>query len=294
MTIRSMTGFAKSFADTSYGKLTVEIQSVNKKYCEIQINLPKVVSFLEEKVRKKIASAVTRGRINVNISLDSVARKNFLSLQPDLQYAEMYLNALQLIQQKFNLPGTIDITMFLGNRDILIADQEEQDESHYCGPLFSLIDECLEKFYLEKEIEGKKLCQDINFHLDIIRNEHSEIGSNAKDSVEKFRIRLSERIQELSIEIPVDQDRIAREVALYADKIDISEELVRLQSHITNFANKLNEGGVVGKTLDFIIQEMFRETNTIASKCNDSIISNSTIRIRTELEKIREQVQNLE
>ena len=289
-----MTGYGKASTDTSFGKVTVEIQSINKKYCEIQINLPRVISYMEEKIRKKMVPAIARGRVTVGVTLDAVAKKNFLSLLPDLQYAEMYLNALQEIKQKFNLSGDVDINIFQGNRDILVAEHEEPEEDEVAEELFSLIDSCLVHFNKEKETEGRKLVEDIRTRLAIIEEERDGIQGRVKDPVEKFRERLLERIAQFMKELPVDEDRIARETALYADKIDVSEELVRLESHIINFTDKLNDGGVIGKNLDFIIQEMFRETNTIASKCNNVTISQSTIRIRSELEKIREQVQNIE
>ncbi|MEW6534740.1 MAG: YicC/YloC family endoribonuclease [Candidatus Auribacterota bacterium] len=294
MTLKSMTGYSKVTADTEWGKLMIEVSSLNRKYCEVHVNTPRMLSFLEHDIRKTVSSAISRGRISVNVSLDMGGKNTMVNLQANMVYAEAYIKALREIQQQFNLEGNISIDVFNGNRDIILSDQADIDESVISETINPLLNEGIERFRHQKELEGEKLQADIVSRIQIIIDEVKTIEALAPLSVTAYRDKLLQRLEELQINIPIEEERLAKEVALFADRIDISEELVRLKSHIENFSNTIVKDEPVGKLLDFIIQEMFRETNTIASKSNHIDISHATIRIKNELEKIREQVYNIE
>ncbi len=294
MSVKSMTGYSKITAETDLGKVTAEIKSVNRKYCEIQVNVPKMLNFVEEDIRKKVSSSITRGKVDVNIFLDTDAKKNLVNLMPDFNYAKAYIDALIKIKEKLSLVGDIDINVFQGNRDILVGEQIDPDENFIKDSIFSVLYDCLTNLSIEKEREGEKLIEDIVNRIKRITQEVNFIESIAPETLIKYKDKLIERIKEIKAEIIVDETLIVKEIAVYADKIDVSEEIVRLRSHIDNFQLTIERAGAVGKMLDFIIQEMFRESTTIAAKCNNTDISHATIRIRTELEKIREQVQNIE
>ena len=294
MSIKSMTGFGKVTTECEYGKITLEIYSINHKYFDIQLSFPRLLSSFEYDIRKKVSSLVSRGKVRVALALDSNSKQNFIQMKPDLAYVESYLNALKDIQDKFNVKGEIDISIFQGNRDFLIADDMEIDNEYIKNFLLELVDQTVEKLFHEQEKEAAKLIDDISLRINNIAAELTVIEAIAKNTPDTYRERLLERINELKLDGIVDEDRIAKEVAIFTDKIDICEELVRAGSHIINFKQTLKKGGVLGKKLDFISQEIFREVNTIASKSNNSDVSASTIKIKSELDKIREQVQNIQ
>jgi len=294
MSINSMTGFSRYGFESDVGKIVVEIQSVNHKYCDVKINMPRIFSFLEDTIRKKISYIIHRGRLNVSIILDSNAKNSIVNLCPDMDYAGSYINALKAIKDQFGLAGEIDINVFQGNREILVNEQQSLDEKVFAEPIMNALDGALEILLSERKNEADKLVPDMLMRLDSIEKKVDIIGTLSKESLGKYREKLLVRIKEMDIDISVDDERVLKEIAFYSDRIDISEELVRLASHIALFRSTIEKGGVVGKSLDFVIQELFRETNTVASKCNNSEVSHVTIAVRTELEKIREQVQNIE
>jgi len=294
MSVNSMTGYSKITAETDLGKITVEIRSVNRKYCEIQVNIPKMLNFIEDEIRKKVSSSISRGKVDVSIYLDNDAKKNFVNMVPDFVYVQAYIEALGKIKEKFSLAGEIDINVFQGNKDIIVGEQINPDENIIRDSIFSVLFDGLTNLLIEKQREGRKLIDDISQRIKLIEQEVGLIESIAPQTLKKYKDKLMERIGEIKSEVPVDELLIVKEIAVYADRIDISEEIVRLRSHIDNFKATVEKGGSVGKMLDFIIQEMFRESTTIAAKCNNTDISHTTIRIRSELEKIREQVQNIE
>lgn len=294
MSVNSMTGFSRYGVESDVGKIVVEIQSVNQKYCDVKINIPRVFSFMEDGIRKKISSVVHRGRLNVSIILDSNAKNSIVNLCPDMDYAGSYINALKSIKDRFGLIGEIDINVFQGNREILVNEQQSLDEKVFAEPIMNALDGALEILLSERKNEADKLVPDMLMRLDSVEKKVDIIRTLSKESLGKYREKLLVRIKEMDIDISVDDERVLKEIAFYADRIDISEELVRLASHIALFRSTIKKGGVIGKSLDFVIQELFRETNTIASKCNNSDVSHVTIAVRTELEKIREQVQNIE
>lgn len=294
MDIRSMTGFAKTTMETEFGTFTIEMFGLNHRYRDIHINLPRVLSACEDALRKKISDAVPRGKVRVVISLNAQASRQLTDYQVNMEYASAYIKALNEIQQTFNLPGELSLDAFLNNRDILVTEQTDFDENAAFSVLENLIDQTLDKLYIEQEKEGKQLVEDITSRIALIDKTVTQIKDETPQSVSAYRDKLLERIKELQLEGAVEEDRIAKEVAMYADKIDISEELVRLKSHIKHFMQTIEKGGVVGKKLDFVAQELFREINTIAAKCNNVSISHKSITVRSELEKIREQVQNIQ
>ncbi len=294
MSVNSMTGFSRYGVASDVGKIVVEIQSVNQKYCDVKINIPRVFSFIEDAIRKKISSVIHRGRLNVSVILDSNAKNSIVNLRPDMDYAGSYINALKSIKDQFGLSGEIDINVFQGNREILLSEQQSLDEKVFAEPIMNAVDGALAILLSERKNEADKLLPDMLMRLDNIEQKVETVTILSKESLGKHKEKLLVRIKEMDIDLSVDDERVLKEIAFYADKIDISEELVRLASHIALFRSTIKKGGVVGKSLDFVIQELFREINTVASKCNNSEVSHVTIAVKTELEKIREQVQNIE
>ncbi len=292
--MKSMTGYAKSSYTADSGKITVELTSVNRKYCEIFVNTPRFLTYLEDKIRKQVLSTIHRGRINVVVTLDSKAKSSTQTLVPNYEYADAYISALKAVKEKYDIKGEIDINMFAGNRDLVVNEDVEPDKESFQEPVMQALNDALVVLDCQREKEGSNLCDDILMRLRVIENEIESIQSLAPQTLDAHRERLLERIKDMNLNIEVDDERIAKEIALFADRIDISEEIVRLKSHIENFRDTVNKQNNIGKLLDFVIQEMFRETNTIGSKCNNASISHAVIRVKHELEKIREQVYNIE
>ncbi len=294
MTIRSMTGFSKVTSETELGTITIEMYGVNHRYRDLHINLPRMFSSCEDALRKKLTDAVSRGKVRVVVAIDTKGSANVANYSVNMDYAGAYIDALRQIQQQFELPGELSIDMFCNNKDILVSQQIDFDDSTALQNIGDMIDQALEQFFVSQEKEGVQLINDISSRIKTIAETTEQIEKETPQSVAQFREKLMERINELQVENAVDSDRVAKEVALYADKIDISEEIVRLKSHVKHFMQSIDKGGVIGKKLDFIAQEMSREINTIAAKCNNVSISHKTITVRSELEKIREQVQNIQ
>jgi uncharacterized protein (TIGR00255 family) len=289
-----MTGFSKLSSETELGSITVEIYGLNHKYRDIHIHLPRIFSACEDALRKKITDAVARGKVRVVVTADSQSSGDVSNYTVNMEYAGAYIKALRKIQQEFSLPGEISIDIFADNREILLTQQLYFEDNAALQCIGDLIDQALENFFIEQEKEGVQLINDIVSRIKLISDTTDCIEKETPHSVNLFREKLTERIKELQVDSAVDADRIAKEVALYADRIDISEEIVRLKSHIKHFSQAIDKGGIIGKKLDFIAQEMSREINTIAAKCNNVSISHKTITVRSELEKIREQVQNIQ
>ncbi|MCD6460792.1 YicC family protein [bacterium] len=294
MSIKSMTGFAKITEECDYGKISLEIYSINHKYFDVQLTLPRILSSFEYEIRKKISSLISRGKVRVVLVIDSNSKQNFVKMKPDLAYAEAYLNALEAIKEKFNVKGEVDISIFQGNRDLLVSGEMEIDNEKITKFLLNMADKSVAQLFYEQEKEAEKLVDDMNYRINNIADELSAIESLSENSPDNYRERLIDRINELKLNGVVDEDRIAKEVAFFCEKIDICEELVRAKTHISNFTRTINKGGLLGKKLDFICQEIFREINTIASKSNNAEVTTLTIKIKSQLDKIREQVQNIQ
>ncbi len=289
--LSSMTGFGRAVCEVSLGKLTVEIQSVNRKYLEVFISLPKELSRFEHEVRKWTSESVSRGGVSVRVFL--VPNIGALqSLLPDVEFLKRLKAGWEGLAQQVgfdpkevNLPFIMQYLPTQSKQDL--ASDEDMMKLHYC------VREALESLKSMKLAEGTALAQDLTARLKELERMTEEVEAHAPDATEKMRQKLFEKMEETLKFGPEVEERLLREVALFAEKVDICEEITRLRSHLAQFKSILR-GGVVGRKMDFLIQEMGREINTIGSKSVETRISHVVVEMKSELEKIREQVQNIE
>ena len=292
--IRSMTGFGRGTFANDEREYIVEIKSVNHKYADVNIRMPYVLSFLEDKIKKHILEKVARGKIDVSITFNNnsnIGKKITLNQK----MAKVYISELKKMAEENNIIDDISIMKVSRLPDVLNVIQDDNTDLFW-NELVIAIDEALTGFIQTKEKEGTKLAEDMQIRLDNVFQNISKISEYSSGLIEQYVVKLRDRIKEMLQTDIVDEARIAQEVVIYADKTSIEEEVTRLKSHIAQFKELLNTKDIVkvGKKLDFIIQEMNRETNTIGSKSNCLEITNLVIEIKTELEDIREQVQNIE
>ncbi len=291
--LKSMTGFGRSEGNTSLGRVIVETRSVNHRYSDISLKLPKRLSPFEIRIKELIKAEVSRGRIDVFIKLDTTGEGK-LQLEVDWYIAGQYYEALQTLKQKFNLAGDITVEVLAAAKDLITAKEDQEDVEVYWQEIDPIIRQALRGMDDMKQAEGELLTKDIRNRIERIRNEIQIIKERFPSSLEGYRDRLNEKLQSLLGGLEVDPTRFQQEIALLAERTDITEEIVRAESHFSQFDLLLRGKELVGRKLDFLLQEINREVNTISSKANDAIISQRVVEVKSELEKIREQVQNIE
>lgn len=292
--IRSMTGFGRAKYINEGREYTAEIKAVNHKYSDISVRMPRSISYLEEKIKKEVSSKVARGKVEVNITFNnsSPIGKN---IKINKEIAKTYIAQLNELISETDIRNDISAMSISKLPDVLEI-QEDDDEEKIWNEIQNPLKEALESFIKMREIEGNKLCEDIKKRIEFISEKTDFISQNSTRLIEEYVVKLETRIKEILKTDVIDQTRLAQEVVIYSDKCSIEEEVTRLKSHVLQFNELLNKNEfiVVGKRLDFIIQEMNRETNTIGSKSGSLDITNSVIDMKTELENIREQIQNIE
>ncbi|WP_432400710.1 YicC/YloC family endoribonuclease [Wukongibacter sp. M2B1] len=292
--IYSMTGYGRGEASDESRSFLIEIKSVNHRYNDIIIRMPKKYSAFEEKIRKIIKDYVNRGRIEVYITLDESKDEDVI-IKPNLNVIQQYYNSLVEIKEKLNLEEEISLVQLTRFPDTFSIENKEDEEDVIWEVLSKALNQAVTSLVSMRKAEGLKLAEDIKNRSEKIHSIVKEIEKLTPIIVKEYRNKLFDRIRELTEDtIEIDEERIALEVSIYADKSNIAEEIVRLFSHIDQLNSITNESGAVGRKLDFLIQEMNREINTIGSKSSDINISSMVIEVKSELEKIREQVQNIE
>lgn len=289
-----MTGYGKGEASSSGFRIKVELKSVNNRYLDITVKLPRYLIYLEESIKKLIKEKLGRGKVDVFINLDFESISS-LEVKVDIPLAMNFKNALSDLKDQLQIEDSIRLSNILSIPDVIRTEKRDLDEASVWETLRSAIDSALSQIVVMRESEGQQLKHDMLEKLGKIEEITSEVKIRSPLVVEEYRRKLNERIAAL-LEEPaiIDQDRLAMEVAVYADKSSIDEELTRMNSHIAQFRSIIEEDGAVGRKLDFLIQEFNREVNTIGSKSSDSIIVNKVVDLKSEIEKIREQVQNIE
>lgn len=290
--IKSMTGFGRSNLQENLREYQVEIKSVNHKYIDINIRMPRSISYLEDEIRKMIASKIKRGKVDVFITFDNYSDEG-KSIKINKDIAKVYIQNLKELAEEEKIGANIEVTDITKLPDVLVINNNE-DEEQIRQELSKAVDNAVEKLIEMRKIEGEKMAQDMERRIEIVNDKMKEISKLSTGLIEEYIVKLETRIKELLKTDEIDQTRLAQEVVIYADKCSVQEEITRLDSHISQFKDLINENKAVGKKLDFIIQEMNRETNTIGSKANNLEITNRVIDIKTELEDIREQIQNIE
>lgn len=291
--IRSMTGYGKSEKTIEQRTYQIEIKSVNHRYLDISVKMPKQLSYLEEEIKKVVSSKVKRGKVDVFVSFEnnSAQGKN-IKINTDI--AKIYISELRRLAEQENISSNIEVTEISKYPDVLSI-QNVEDEETIKQEILEVTKMATEQLVNMKEIEGEKISEDLLNRIQTIKEKIKEISTLSTGLIQEYVVKLEGRIKELLVGQEIDESRLAQEVVIYADKCSIEEEVTRLKSHIFQLEKFLKEtNGTIGKKLDFLIQEMNRETNTIGSKANSLEITNGVIDIKTELEDIREQIQNIE
>lgn len=289
--IRSMTGYGRG---KSCGKIgwEVELKSVNHRFLEIYVRLPRPWFFLEERIKNYIRERISRGRIDVFVNFSPQALP--VDIKFDKRAAESYYKKLVELKDEVGFEGPISLSLLSMMPDLFLAEQQFPEEEELWPELEEALREAVENLIEMRTNEGKNLWLDLLARLDFIMEKVGYIKARSDVMVEEYRKRLQQKVRKIKEGLEVSEDRLEAEVVLFAERSDISEELVRIESHIAQFKNMANSDGAVGKKLDFLAQEIFREVNTIAAKSADYNITREVVEIKSELEKIREQLQNIE
>jgi uncharacterized protein (TIGR00255 family) len=288
-----MTGYGRGEADRSGTKVSVELNSVNRKQSDIVINLPRDLAMLEPQIRQTINEKISRGRMNVMVGLQESANGT-ATLALDTALARSYHEAMLTLQKELSAPGEITIGAILQAPGVMRSPEHAIKADDAWPVVQRALNSALGDLIKMREREGKHLAKDLIHRLKTLRKEIKEIRALYPDVVKKYRTVLRERLAKAGLDLALDDERLLKEVTIFADRSDISEELTRLESHLAQFAHHLRKNEPVGRTLEFINQEIFRELNTLGAKSNDAGISQHVVACKSELEKIREQIQNLE
>ncbi|WP_353093954.1 YicC/YloC family endoribonuclease [Tissierella praeacuta] len=292
--IKSMTGFGRGEFSNEVYNFKVEIKAVNHRYNDISVKMPRHIGYLEEDVKKIIKTEISRGKVDVYINLDYI-NESAIEIKVDIPLAKSYKSILEELSSELELEENVRLFNILGLSEIIKIERKELDEDIAWSCLKEALNMALKDIMSMKTVEGEALKSDMISKLDRIETIVLEIEERSPLVVLEYKNKLRDRISELlDKDINIDDDRISSEVAIFADKSNINEEIVRLKSHVKQFLSILDAEDAVGRKLDFLIQEMNREINTIGSKANDILISQNVVEIKAEIEKIREQVQNIE
>ena len=290
--MKSMTGFGRASLESNGKNYIIEIKTVNNKYSDITVKSPKRLSFMEDKIRKQIANRITRGKVEVLVSFFDFSNKS-KNVVLNKEIAKEYIKQLREIADENNLSENISVVEIAKLPYILNSIDSDNDEE-IASESLQCLNMALDSLIEMRKAEGENIKQDLLVRIERVQNLVDKIAENSKGIVEEYVSKLEKRVKEILKTDVVDENRIAQEAVIYADKTSIEEELTRLNSHIVQFKELVNSDGPVGKKLDFMIQEMNRETNTIGSKAGSGEITKAVIDLKVELEDIREQIQNIE
>ena len=291
--MKSMTGFGRAKLEKNNRIYSIEIKSVNHKYNDISIKMPRSFSYLEDKIKKEISKSVARGKIDVYVSFENYSQEG-KQVIINQELVNEYMKQFKLLAEENNLRLDLPVTEITKLPDVLTLKETEEVEDVIENELLECLKEAINNFTNMREQEGNKIKEDLMARISKVEKEVEKISEYSTRLVEEYVVKLEQRIKELLKNNVVDEARLAMEVVIYADKCSVEEELTRLRSHIIQFKNMLEETKPIGKKIDFLIQEMNRETNTTGSKSGSLEITNTVINMKTELEDIREQVQNIE
>ena len=291
--IQSMTGFGRGEAANEKYKITIEMKSVNHRYLDVSVRLPRKLNYFETAIRNQVKEYAGRGKVDVFVNFENLEGKSG-AIRYNPEVASAYLKGIRQIAADFDIEERTDAYHLSRFPEVFTMEEEDMDEDMLLGLISEAMQSAGKKFTESRCLEGKKLCQDILGKLDHISSLVDEIVKRSPQMVEEYRQKLTEKVQQLLGETKLDENVIATELVIYSDKVCVDEEMVRLRTHILHMKETLSEGERIGRKLDFLIQEMNREANTTLSKANDIDISNYGIELKTEIEKIREQIQNIE
>lgn len=291
--IKSMTGFGRCELSNEKRKITVELKSVNHRYLDVNIRMPKKLNFFESAIRTLLKEYMQRGKVDMFISYEDYSEQT-LAVKYNATIAKEYLTYLQQMADEFNLENDIRVSSLSRYPEVLTMEEQSADEDELWSDLSQAIREACTQFIATRTTEGEHLKQDLVEKLHHMRDNVDKVEQRAPQIIAEYRSKLMEKVNELLGDTQIDEARLSTEIVLFADKICTDEETVRLKSHITSMLNALERSEGIGRKLDFIAQEMNREANTILSKSNDLETSDIAIELKTEIEKVREQIQNIE
>ncbi len=291
--LKSMTGFGRCERITSEYKISVEIKAVNHRYLDLGLKMPKKFNYFEAAIRTLLKSYIQRGKVDLFINYEDYTQGN-LCLKYNPSLAAEYMDYFKRMEEAFGIPNDITVSRLAQFPEVLTMEQVPDDEEHLWEILSEALKEAAEQFVKSRELEGEHLREDLLGKLDHMTVLVDQVEERFPQILKEYQGRLEDKVKELLAAAAIDENRIAAEVIVYADKICVDEEMVRLRSHIEATRAELLAGGSVGRKLDFIAQEMNREANTILSKSTDVTIADTAIALKTEIEKIREQIQNIE
>ena len=288
-----MTGFGRA-KDTIGGMdITVEIKAVNHRYFEFFAKTPRTAQFLEEKLKSFCQDKISRGKVEMTVIIDN-KNDDAVELEINKTYTDAYISALRQLSVVYSIPNDLKLSDLASNSDIFTVKRQEIDEAAVTDAVLKVADSAINAFIEMRKVEGERLKADVQSRAEFILKKVAFIEEKSPETVANYRARIEQKIRELLDNVQIDEQRILTETAIFADKVAVDEETVRLKSHIGQLNTMLNEGGVIGRKLDFIVQEMNREANTIGSKCQNLEIGQTVVDIKSEIEKIREQIQNIE
>lgn len=291
--MKSMTGYGRAREASNEREIVVELRAVNYRYLDVNVKAPRGYGFLEEAIKKLAASKISRGKVDVYISVtDLAAQETTITLNHEL--AQSYFDALVELRDALHLHDDISVMSIAKMPDVLVSQRVEVDADALTASVSEVFNEAVKQFDEMRQIEGEKLADDIRNRMNTIKEVVEQVEIRSPERVTAYREKLEKRMNEILADSTVDEQRILTEAAIFADKTAVDEETVRLRSHLDQLDNMLKDCNPVGRKLDFLVQEMNREANTIGSKANDSILANYVIVLKAEIEKIREQIQNIE
>lgn len=291
--IKSMTGFGRCEVEKDSRKFTVELKSVNHRYLDVNIRMPKKLNFFETAIRNLLKSYANRGKVDIFITYEDLSQTQ-VAVKYNAVLAGEYLKYLKQMEEEFGLENDVRVSTLSRYPEVLTMEEQTEDEEELWSGLKEALEGAFTQFVQTRQTEGENLKKDILSKLDHLDELTACIEERSPQIVSEYRIRLEEKMKELLADTQIEENRIAAEVILFADKICTDEEIVRLKSHVSHMRSTLDEKDEIGRKLDFIAQEMNREANTILSKANDIVVSDYAISLKTEIEKIREQIQNIE
>lgn len=291
--IKSMTGFGRCEVQKDSRKFTVEMKSVNHRYLDVNIRMPKKLNFFETAIRNLLKSYANRGKVDIFITYEDLSQAQ-VAVKYNAALAGEYLKYLKQMEEEFGLENDIRVSTLSRYQEVFTMEEQSEDEEELWNGLKEALEGAFTQFVQTRETEGENLKRDILAKLDNLSELTGHIEERSPQIITEYRAKLEEKMKELLADTQIEESRIAAEVILFADKICTDEEIVRLKSHISHMRNTLDEKDEIGRKLDFIAQEMNREANTILSKANDIEVSDYAISLKTEIEKIREQIQNIE
>ena len=291
--VRSMTGFGRAKKQIGGFDVTVEIKSVNHRYFEFSCRIPRSYNFLEEKLKNFLSQKISRGKVEVSVLIDDL-NQNSTVVEINREYADAYIKALNDLSKEYKLKNDLKVSTLANNAEMFKVKRVAVEDEVIEAAVMPVLQEAAESFIAMRSVEGESLLKDVTDRTDFILSKVEFVEARSPETVNAYKEKITQKIKEMLNDNTVDEGRILTEVAIFADKVAVAEETVRLSSHIKQFNSLLTSDEPVGRKLDFIVQEMNREANTIGSKAQDIEIAHTVVDIKSEIEKIREQIQNME